>query len=206
MEQNLAILLDMDDIGVVVDDSDLGTAVACVEDHADLEGQAVVHMHHLNGGSGQEGTHAGDLLGSNRCDNLQLLGCVAANDAGYGCGGDALHTVGIGHDNALDILDDAAAGFDHHPVGHFTQNLSCFGGTVCQCDRFCTAHSGNKLLFEDVDVCAVFQIILCHDVSSFLTKWLQKRGKPLECTGFCNNPERKIYNMPKKHPPAMGIF
>ena len=36
--------------------------------------------------------------------------------------------------------------------------------TVCQCDGFCTAHSRNQFFLQNADVCAVFQIVFCHDV------------------------------------------
>ena len=169
---------------MIVDDSDLGILFTLKQGNDDLKGKTIVHVLHQNGYIFHKGMHAVNLLGRDLGNNLQFLAGITCNNAGNRSCGDALHMVSIGHDNTLNVLNNAAAGTNHDLVRHCTQNFSCLGSAVSQCDGFCTAHSRNKLFFEDVDICAVFQIILCHDKLPPFSQFLHKRTVVLPRTKF----------------------
>ena len=119
-------------------------------------------MLHGDGGVFQIGPHPGNLLLADVGDDLQLFGRVSGNDTGHSRRGNALHVVRIGDNDTLDILNDAAAGANDHPVRHCAQNLTGFRRAVGQGNGFRAAHSGDKLLFQDPDVRAVIGILLVH--------------------------------------------
>ena len=169
VQQDLTVSFDVDDVGVVVDNAYTGGILAVVHGYQNLEGQAVVHVLHRDGGLFQVGAHLLSLLLGDAGDDLQLPGGITCHNACNRRGGNALHVVGVGHDNALDVLDDAAAGADGHPVGKCPQNLSGFGGAVGKRDGFRAAHGGDKLFFQNLNVGTVIGMILCHLMfSSFL--------------------------------------
>ena len=148
---------------MVVNDSHLCIVFALVQGYDDLKGQTVVHMFDGNGSVLQESTHSCDLLGRNLCNNLQFLGSITTHDAGNSSCGDTLHMVGIGHDNTLNVLNNATAGTNDNLVGHSTQNFSCLRCAVSQCDRLGAAHGGDQFFFQDLNIRTVLQIVFCHD-------------------------------------------
>ena len=154
----------MDDVGVVVDNAYTGGILAVVHGDRDFKGQAVVHVLHRDGGLFQVGAHLLSLLLGDAGDDLQLPGGITCHNACNRRGGNALHVVGVGHDNALDVLDDAAAGADGNPVGQASQNLSGLRGAVGKGDGFRAAHGGDKLFLQNLNVGAVIGMILCHFV------------------------------------------
>ena len=130
----------------------------------DLKGQIVVQVLHRDGGILQVGAHLPGLFFGDTGDDLQLPGGITCHDARHRRRGDALHVVGVGNDDALDVLDDAAAGADGDPVGQASQNLSGLRGAVGKGDGFRAAHGGDKLFLQNLNVGAVIGMILSHFV------------------------------------------
>ena len=69
------------------------------------------------------------------------------------CGGlNALHAIGVGHDDALDILDNVAAYADLDFVRHDAKHIPRLGGGVGDGNRFGAAHGRDQFLLEDLHI------------------------------------------------------
>ena len=63
--------------------------------------------------------------------------------------------IGVGHNHALDVFDDAAAGLDHDRLRQAAQEAAGFGGGIGQGDGLSAAHGWNELLVEDSGIQSV---------------------------------------------------
>ena len=69
------------------------------------------------------------------------------NDARCHSGFHAFQVAGVGHDDALHILNNAAAHLQLHALGQCAQHLACPGRGISQCNGLCAAHCRDELLF-----------------------------------------------------------
>ena len=145
IQQDLAVLFDVDDVGVVLGDADGGGLLPGGQPDGDVEDLAVVHRFHLDGRHGQEAAHLRFLLFGHFGDHLQGAACLAAHDAGGRRGLDPLHPAGVGHDDALDILDDVVADSQPDLAGQSAQHLPGLGRRVGDGDGLGAAHGGDQL-------------------------------------------------------------
>ena len=99
-------------------------------------------------------------------NDFQRLGGITGYNTGSGSSGNTLHVVGIGNDHTFHIFNNTAAGTDVHLIRQDAKHLPCFCRAVGQCDWLCAAHSGDKLLLQNTDVCTVFGVVFCHDCFS----------------------------------------
>ena len=150
VQQNLAVLFDVDDVGVVLGDADAGGVLPDSQPDDDVEDLAVVHRLDVNGGVRQKAAHLGLLGFSHFRDDFQRLAGLACHDAGGGRGLDALHAAGVGDDDALDVLDDVIADPQPDRAGQLAQHLPGLGGGVGDGDGFGAAHRGDQLLVQDL--------------------------------------------------------
>ena len=82
--------------------------------------------------------------------DFQLLAGITGNDTGADSCSHTVESAGVGHDYALDVLDNIAADEQTDLLRHSANDLRCFGGGVGQRDGFGAAHSGTKLLVQDI--------------------------------------------------------
>ena len=80
-------------------------------------------------------------------DDFQLSVCRTGNDARCHSGFHAFQVAGVGHDDALHILNNAAAHLQLHALGQCAQHLACPGRSISQCNGLCAAHCRDELLF-----------------------------------------------------------
>ena len=102
------------------------------------------------------------LLRGDGCDDLQLPAGVAGHHA---CGGgclDALSAPGVGDHDALDILNDIAAGGYGDGLRERAQQLPGLGGAEGDGDGLGAAHGRHQLLGQDAEIGRVTGIVLIH--------------------------------------------
>ena len=73
-------------------------------------------------------------------DDFQLSVCRTGNDARCHSGFHAFQVAGVGHDDALHILNNAAAHLQLHAFGQHAQHFAGFGCGISQRNRFGAAH------------------------------------------------------------------
>ena len=167
IQQHFAVSPDQDNIRVVLADAHHGRIAPLPQRHNNVEDKAVVDCLHRDRHLLQEGAHRCLLVRCYSCDDLQRLVRLPADDA-CRCGGlNALHAIGVGHDDALDILDDVAAHADLDFVRHAAQHIPRLGGGVGDGDRFGAAHGRDQLLLEDLHIRLIGPALLIHTSDSF---------------------------------------
>ena len=115
-EQN-AVLLYMDDVGVIVCNAQLHVGITGTQRQDDIKNDISF--------GGTDGDFVfvqisadGLLFGIRyRCNDFQNLIGVPCNDTRCCSCFNTLQTIGVRHDNTLDIFDDVAAGFNQNGLG-----------------------------------------------------------------------------------------
>src|SRR5699024_9790986 len=160
IQQDLAVLFDVDDVGVVLGDADGGGLLSGGQPDGDVEDLAVVHRLDPDGGAFQEAAHLRFLLFGHFGDHLQGAARLTAHDAGGRRGLDPLHPAGVGNDDALDVLDDVVADSQPDLAGQSAQHLPGLGRRVGDGDGLGAAHGGDQLFVQDPQIglvqCACF--------------------------------------------------
>ena len=167
IQQHFAVSLDQDNIRVVLADAHHGGIAPLLQRHDDVKDKAVVDCLHRDRHLLQEGAHRSLLVRCYSCDDLQCLVRLPADDA-CRCGGlNALHAIGVGHDDALDILDNVAAHADLDFIRHAAKHIPRLGGGVGDSNRFGAAHGWDQLLLEDLHIRLIGPALLIHTSDSF---------------------------------------
>ena len=143
--------------------------------HDQLEGVLGLQLADGGGGCGEEVADAVGIGGLQGAQHLQLAVGTAGHDArGHG-GFDAVHAVGGGDDDGLDVLDDVAAQLHPQGSGVSPQGMAEDGGGVGNGDGLGTAHGGDKLLAEDGGVGLLDMSWQRHTGSLMFQIWVYRR-------------------------------
>ena len=161
--EDLAVLFDQDDIGVLHGDADLGIGVPLVGDDADVQHHAPVHGDQGDGGGCDVGGELGFGLLGHGLDDLQQGLFIAAQDADGRGSRNAPATIGAGNDDALYVFDDVAAGFHLHAVRDGSQNRPGHGGTVSDGDGLRAALGTHQLPLQNVHIRVVLMTSAFHN-------------------------------------------
>ena len=166
LQQHLAVVQDIGQTGVVVDDTHAGLILA--GEHMDPDVQHQIGQGGFDGDGGLVHKYGQSilLLGGHFGDDLQLPVGIAGHDANGGGGLQTAAAVGVGDHDALDVFDDVAAGLNNHPVGHLAKNLTGLGGAIGHGDGLGAAHGGHQLFVEDLKVSLINQAVTFHVIIS----------------------------------------
>ena len=137
-----------------------------MERHDDIEDDPVVNSLHGDGDGCQKRPHGLLLFSADLGDHLQLPFRPARHNARHGGGLNALHTAGVGDDDALHIFDDVVADADLDPVRLLAQHLPGPGGGVGDGDGLGAAHRGDQFFLHDLYVGLIDGTVLFHGIHS----------------------------------------
>ena len=161
-QQRLAVFLNEDDVGVVVGNPQPHLVLPRPQGQDDVEHHVPLGGPHLDLMVGKVVPDGVLLLPGDAGDHLQDLSRVPGHRAGGGRGLDALQAAGVGHNDALDVLDDVAAGLHQHLVRQTPQDLPRLGRAVGDGDGLGAPHGGHQLLLQNLEVGVVLYIRLVH--------------------------------------------
>ena len=145
--QHRAVLLDAADVGVVVRDAHPGVVLPAALGDDDVKHMPLLGVLDGDGHRLQIVPDGSLLVLADLGDDFQLSVCRTGNDARCHSGFHAFQVAGVGHDDALHILNNAAAHLQLHTFGQCAQHLACPGRSISQCNGLCAAHCRDELLF-----------------------------------------------------------
>ena len=144
-----AVAADMDDIGVMVDDADTGGIFTCIECQVDIKYQVGLRRRNIDGNFPHILLQLSLLFTGDRSNDLQLLAGITGNHAGADGGSNTTQATGIGHHNALNILNDIAADQNIDPLRQHPQHLTGLGTGISQSDGLGAAHGRAQLFLQN---------------------------------------------------------
>ena len=160
--ENFSVFFDAHDIGMVVGNSNLGGISSRKNIHDDVEHASVIHMLHRKFRLSKVCRNFRRLRFRHIRDHFQFPGGIARHNAGGSRCRDSLQMIGMGHDDALYVLDNAAAGTDAHPLRHFAQHLPSFGRRISQRNRFRASHGRHQLLLQNLHIGLILNVFSVH--------------------------------------------
>ena len=147
----LAVAGDVDDVGVAVAQRDRGGVARARHLHDDEEVRHALDKLDLAKALRNEGLGALDDLGRHRLEDLELTVGVAAEKAEHGRNLDTLEAARVGHDDALDVLDDVAAAAHDHVLDGLAERATGKRRTIGQGDGLGTAQCAHELFAEQLN-------------------------------------------------------
>ena len=165
LENDLSVLLDQDDVGMIIRDPDLRTGITLPLRYDQVKDMVEIHMFDLDLHVVEEVPHFIPLFLADTGDDLQLPVRISRDDPCRCRGRDSLQVVGVRDDDAFHVLDDTAAGLHQHPVRKTSQDRSRLRRSIGQGNRLRTSHGRNQFLFQDGNIGAIPLIGLFHTYS-----------------------------------------
>ena len=147
----LAVAGDVDDVGVAVAQRDRGGVARTRHLHDDEEVRHALDELDLAETLRDEGLGTLDDLGRHRLEDLELAVGVAAEKAEHGCDLNALEAARVGHDDALDVLDDVTAAAHDHMFDGLGERAAGKRRTVGQGDGLGATQRAHELLAEQLN-------------------------------------------------------
>ena len=129
-----AILFDQADVGVKIRNAHLCVGIPAALGNDDIEHMPLLDVLDGNGHRLQIVPDGSLLVLADLGDDFQLSVCRTGNDARCHSGFHAFQVAGVGHDDALHILNNATAHLQLHALGQCAQHLACPGRSVSQCN------------------------------------------------------------------------
>ena len=166
LQELLAVALDEDDVGVVVDDAQAAGVALALKADIDIKDQlgigsldVQIHLLHVI-------AQGLPVLVGQSADDLQLPVGITHGDAHADGGGQAVESAGVGDHDALDVLDDVATDEEFDLLRQAAQNLAGLGAGVGQSDGFGAAHGGAQFFTENIYILLIEQIFFFHGITS----------------------------------------
>ena len=147
----LTVTSDVDDVGVAVAQCDRGGVARARHLHDDEEVRHALDKLDLAEALRDEGLSALDDLGRHRLEDLELAVGVATEKAENGRYLDTLEAARVGHDDALDVLDDVAAAAHDHVLDGLTKRVTGKRRTIGQGDGLGAAQCTHEFFAEQLN-------------------------------------------------------
>ena len=167
LQQDLAVFLDQDDVGVVVRNAQADGVRSGNKGDDDIKDHVPRGRGHPDFMTGEIGLDLLLLGVGHLGDDLQDLSGVPGHRARGGRGLDALEAAGVGYHYAFNILDDIAAGLHQNALRQAAQNLPGLGGGVGDGNGLGAAHGGYQLLPQDLYKMVIALVGFLHSFPPF---------------------------------------
>ena len=167
LQQNFIVLLNQNNIGVMVGDTQPHRVFACVNIQIDVKHQRGIRRLNFHIRRFHVCLDGGVLFLRDNADDLQLLVGITGDDTRTDCGCHAVQSACVGDDDTFDILNDIAADEQPDLLRHSAQHLRSLGGGIGQRNGFGAAHGRAQLFTQDVQILLVQMVAFFHGDPSF---------------------------------------
>ena len=147
----LAVACDVDDVGVAVAQRDRSGVARARHLHDDEEVRHAFDKLDLAETLRDKGLGTLDDLGRHRLEDLELTVGVAAEKTEHGRHLDALEAARVGHDDALDVLDDVAAAAHDHVLDGLAERATGKRRSIGQGDGLGAAQCAHEFFAEQLN-------------------------------------------------------
>ena len=147
LEQDLAVPLQGDDIGVVACDLRKSGMPAAEQPHLDVKQVGLARALHMDGRLFQEIRHLLQVILRHGAEHFQLLVRIACHDACGSGGSNAPAAARVGHHHAFDVLDDVGTGGYLSLLCRAAQCPGSQGSRIGHRDGLGAAHRRHQLFF-----------------------------------------------------------
>ena len=161
-KNNILSLLNQNDIGMIVYDSDSGRVISLVNGNVDIKNQAGIRKIHLDFRRLHIFLNLLNLFRRNGSNDLELLIRLSGNNSCCNSRINPSHMPGIRHHNALYILNDIAACRKENSLRNIPQHFSCLCSRISNGNRLRTPHCREQFLFQNAHIFLIHIICPNH--------------------------------------------
>ena len=175
-KNDILSLLNQNNIGVIVHDSDSGRVISLIYGNVDIENQAGIRKIHLNFRRLHVFLNLFNLFRRNGSNDFELLVRLSGNNTCRYSSINPSHMARIRHHNALYILNDIAACRKENSLRNIPQHFSCLCSRISNGNRLRTPHCREQFLFQNAHIFLIHIICPNHILLLYINS--------LNCSAF----------------------
>ena len=161
-KNDILSLLNQNNIGVIVHDSDSGRVISLIYGNVDIENQAGIRKIHLNFRRLHVFLNLFNLFRRNGSNDFELLVRLSGNNSCRNSSINSPHMPGIRHYHTLYVLNDISACRKEHSIRDSPQHLSCFCSRISDSNRLRTPHGREQFFFQNAHIFLIHFICPYH--------------------------------------------